>query len=230
VFERGGGLRTLTHSAAEVRISMLDGATLSAQNTSGALLGNAGGVSAVGGDVLFNVRMTDVSTTQPELVGAPAETSTLEYNAMNHEAFSALIELSRSPDTLIDDARRAAEATGAGPLLGATDVDRAANRLDDRLGDLENEILSKTHERIAFTLAAFLMVVTGGVMAMKLKDELPLQVYVWAFLPALVSVITISSGQSMTHKLGEPGLILMYAGVAALALFTFREYRVVSRH
>lgn len=226
-FDRGGGLRTLTHRAASVRITMVDGATLGSQNASGSLLGR--NASPSGGDVLFNVRLEDVSTVQDGLAGAPAETSTLEYNAMSHADYSTLVELIQPPTALIDTVGQLALSAQRG-ALGADRIERSADRLRNRLQDLEREILSKSHERIAFTLASFLMVVTGGVMAMKLKDQLPLHVYIWAFLPALVSVITISSGQSMTHKSGEPGLILMYAGVVVLALFTIREYRIVAKH
>lgn len=226
VYERGQGLRALTHRAVEVRLSMIDGAALAAQNASGALLGR--NTSPSGGDVLVNASLFDVSTTQPDLDGAPAETSTLDYNAMSHAMFSGLEELGSPPRALIAEADRIDEL-GLRSVLDANAIERASERLENRLDDLEREILSKAHERIAFTIAAFLMVVTGGVMAMKLKDELPLHVYIWAFLPALVSVITISSGQSMTHDTGGSGLLLMYAGVIGLGLFTVREYRIVSR-
>jgi hypothetical protein len=55
-------------------------------------------------------------------------------------------------------------------------------------------------------------------------------VYLWSFFPALASVITISAGQGLTHQAGPPGLLLLWGGVAALALVVWREYRLLVRH
>lgn len=73
------------------------------------------------------------------------------------------------------------------------------------------------------------MVVLGAVLGMRLRDSLPLAVYLWAFLPALVCVLSISGGQRMVHTYGFAGLPVLYAGVIGLSLFCFYQYRILAR-
>lgn len=99
-----------------------------------------------------------------------------------------------------------------------------------RLADLHLEIISKQHERLASSLACLVMIVTGAVMALRLRSRLPLTVYLWAFFPALFAVLTISAGQQTTHHSGLAGLIILWGGVAALLVYTFLQYRKVAAH
>ena len=97
----------------------------------------------------------------------------------------------------------------------------------DRLG---REIVSKRNERWAMSASCFVMVLCGAVAAMRLGSAQPLIVYLWSFFPALFTVITISGGQSVTHKTGLGGLAILWGGVAVLAVYTALVYRAVSRH
>jgi len=101
--------------------------------------------------------------------------------------------------------------------------------LKRRIADLQREILSKQQERFAGSVACFIMVITGAVMALRLRGSLPLTVYLWAFFPALAAVITISAGQQMVHKHGPVGLLVLWGGVAALMLYTLLQFRRVAR-
>ncbi len=134
---------------------------------------------------------------------------------------------------LLDEAARLGAApAGAGesPSARGARLREAADALRRMNDDLQREVTSKQHERMAFAAACFLMILTGAVVAMKLRDSLPLPVYLWSFFPALSAVITISSGQRLTHKSGDAGLILLWGGVAALAAFTLIEFRRLRRH
>ncbi len=102
--------------------------------------------------------------------------------------------------------------------------------LNNRLGDLFREILSKEHERFAHSAACLVMVLVGSVMALRLREALPLTVYLWAFFPALVGTLAISGGQQMTHSHGAWGLMLLWGGVAALSVFMFLEFSRLIRH
>jgi lipopolysaccharide export LptBFGC system permease protein LptF len=108
-------------------------------------------------------------------------------------------------------------------------VQKPRDALSRRVQDLMNEITSKQHERIAVCVACLVMVLTGAVMAMRLRDALPLTVYLWSFFPALAAVITISAGQQLTHDSGPPGLLLLWGGVIAQAGYTFVQYRELAR-
>jgi hypothetical protein len=109
-------------------------------------------------------------------------------------------------------------------------VQTPRNELRRRIADLMREVTSKQHERFASAAACLVMILTGAVMAIKLRAKLPLAVYLWAFFPALATVITISAGQQMIHAKGLAGIPVMWAGVAGLAAYTFVQFRQVARH
>lgn len=118
----------------------------------------------------------------------------------------------------------AAEASQSG------DVAAALAELRFRIEDLRREIMSKLHERAAMSAACLIMVLAGGLVALRMREARPLVVYAWSFFPALVSLVTIGGGQGLTHKAGEMGLLLLWGGVAGLAAFTALEFAQVRRH
>ncbi len=128
-------------------------------------------------------------------------------------------ELMRAADARL--ASRPGEARLLAPPLGA---------LRERIDDLLREVLSKRHERNAMAVACLVMVVLGAVMAMRLRESLPLTIYLWAFFPALGAVLTVSAGQQLTHEHGVPGLFLLWGGIAALGAYTLVELSRLSRH
>ncbi len=131
------------------------------------------------------------------------------------------------------------ELVGAA-LRGASDPDGVAGpdkvtltdarELDRKIRDLWLEAQSKLHERAAFSVSCVLMLLMGAIVALRLRDALPLQVYLWSFFPALACIISISAGQNLTHKIGYPGLFLLWGGVAFLAAFTAAAYARLCRH
>ncbi|HYE02359.1 MAG TPA: LptF/LptG family permease [Phycisphaerales bacterium] len=130
---------------------------------------------------------------------------------------------------------------GPGELLGLADARVAAftwddavrgprDRLRKKIEDLRREIASKRHERLAMSAACLVMVVTGAVMAVRLREGLALHVYLWSFFPALGAVLTVSAGQQMVHEHGGIGLLLLWGGVAALGAYTLGQYRRLAAH
>lgn len=120
---------------------------------------------------------------------------------------------------------RLAEACRDDPAVAAR-----ADELRSRIQRLRREIVSKQHERLAMSVAAFVMVLAGAVTAMRLRHALPLTVYLWSFFPALGTVISISAGQQMTHRLGPSGLVLLWGGVVALGGYVAGAFRLVRQH
>lgn len=134
--------------------------------------------------------------------------------------------LSRSGDELIELARKRVAARKAdGDVL-----DPPAQSLRREIDDVLREILSKEHERYAGAAACLVMIVLGSLMAMRLRDALPLSVYLWAFFPALGTMVTISGGQQLTHGQGVIGLPVLWAGVGGLAVFGAVEFMKLRRH
>lgn len=117
--------------------------------------------------------------------------------------------------------------------IGDPSAERLAfwvERLDTRIGELRREVFSKQHERLAMSAACLVMVLTGSVVALRLKDRQPLQVYLWSFFPALGCLVTISSGQQLVHEYGLPGLAVLWGGVLGLLLYALATFLVVRRH
>jgi lipopolysaccharide export LptBFGC system permease protein LptF len=96
--------------------------------------------------------------------------------------------------------------------------------------NLQREITSKQHERLAMAVSCLVMVLTGAVTAMKLRDSMPLIVYLWSFFPAIGTLIFISSGQQMTHGSGLIGIPVLWGGVILLAVYTLLTLRTLQRH
>lgn len=109
-------------------------------------------------------------------------------------------------------------------------VSEAKDDLTKSIGKLHREILSKIHERWAMSATCLVMAVAGAVTAMRLGGAMPLTVYLWSFIPALAGVITITSGQQLTHDMGAPGLLVLWGGVGLLVVYTLVSYLHVARH
>ena len=92
------------------------------------------------------------------------------------------------------------------------------------------EIRANHHERFALATACFLMTLTGAIIALRLREGMPLQVYLWSFFPALAAVITISGGENAVAENMVTGMMVLWGGVAALGVYTVFEYLRLRRH
>ena len=98
------------------------------------------------------------------------------------------------------------------------------------LDRLQREITSKQNERWALASSCLIMVVTGAVTAVRLRESPPLAVYLWSFFPALGAVITVMGGQQLTHESGAAGLFLLWGGVAGLGAYTLLTFLGIRKH
>ncbi|MCC6970706.1 MAG: LptF/LptG family permease [Phycisphaerales bacterium] len=149
--------------------------------------------------------------------------------------FSELSLVNGPMETLLDPAR-----TPAAKLLGDARprVEKAGDEfvkrpyadLEHSIASLLREITSKQNERFAMSVACVVMVVAGAMTAVRLSGSLPLTVYLWSFFPALATVITISSGQQLTHEHGWPGLMVLWGGVGIMGAYAAVGYWRLTRH
>lgn len=175
----------------------------------------------------LTLRLTNVTTEDRRVPGAAPELPEISYTNLRLPEPAAPARITDLPIAqLTADARSLADAA---PFAADTLL-RDVKRLNGDVRELRSEITSKLHERAAFVFATCLMVLTGAVMALRLRDALPLPVYLWSFLPAMLTIITISSGQGITHKAGIIGLPVLWSGVVALSIFTFTQYKALARH
>lgn len=146
--------------------------------------------------------------------------------ALDEGPLDELLDRERTPALkLIELVRPRVESATPDPLLAPP-----FNDLTTSVAKLRREVMSKQHERAAMSVACLVMVVSGAVTALMLTHSLPLTVYLWSFFPALATVITISSGQQMTHEEGPIGLVLLWGGVVAFAAASMFTLRSVARH
>lgn len=112
-----------------------------------------------------------------------------------------------------------ADGAAPGPVAARADVLRA------RVEDVRLEIRARLHQRYAMSFTAILLPMLGGVLAIWLRNSLPLVIYVWAFAPSILDILLISGGDHMIRQ-GQlaAGTCVMWAGngiLLALLLWAF---------
>jgi len=211
-------------------------------------------VAANSGQSTLDIRLKNVSTTGPKPAGQEAEDGTgwdgasgdgasgdaltgddvagerSEYTLANlvpaNDPLPQLLKLSIAE--LLASPQVQVAAPGGSVTKGP--LKRARDDLAKETANTLREITSKQQERLAASIACLVTIVAGAIMAMRLKDSLPLPVYLWSFLPALGALFSIAGGQSVTHRNGNAGLLLLYGGIALLVAWTALQYRKLAAH
>lgn len=155
-------------------------------------------------------------------VGAQQER--LPYTGMVLPSERELAEAGWSVWDLLDRAEEMKEQGDSNAALT-----RAADQLRERVVRQDRDIISKMHERVAYVGAVFLMAVLSAIISLRLRDSLPLPVFMWSFFPALASVLTISTGQNMWQRGGDYGAVVLWGGVLLLAGLAVHQYRALVR-
>lgn len=118
-------------------------------------------------------------------------------------------------------------------LTLSKNVSRAKGSLDTSLRKLGRKIIAQLHERAASAITCLILLVFGAVLAIHLKGQMPLVVFFWSFLLAVVSIIVINTGQTLAiakQSTVVSGLAVLWAGNIGLALITFMVYRKLARN
>jgi hypothetical protein len=229
----GGRIRRQDATGAVLRVPRASAVDAS---SAGPLASAAGPDAAERARIAFTLDLFEVSAREAD------ETGELIIPEGDEAAVGAMSEWTINQLTLADDpARKLLEQSTwklideAGARAAARPADReviapALAELNRKVGDLLREAFSKQQERFAMAAACLVMVLIGGVMAMRLRDSLPLTIYLWAFFPAIAAVISINAGQQLTHGYGPAGLLLLWGGVAALAAYAVVEFTKLARH
>lgn len=155
------------------------------------------------------------------------------------EAAGAAVLPRRSFGGLMPAGDRQASLTASAPARLLTVADQspadkpvadAAAELRSILGTLAREVASQHHSRAAIAVSCLVMVLAGAVGGLRLRDSRPLLVYAWSFFPSLLAILTIHSGQSVMVDDMLAGVLVLWGGVAALALFVLFDYAQLRKH
>lgn len=126
--------------------------------------------------------------------------------------------------------RAAGESAAGAPAELASSIEAAARDLENRARRLRREAMANQHERWSYAVACLVMTLTGAIMALRLRDGMPLTVYLWSFFPSLGAVITIAGGGNMVRANPALGLTVLWAGVAALVACALVAYADLRKH
>ncbi|MAJ47753.1 MAG: hypothetical protein CBC35_10890 [Planctomycetes bacterium TMED75] len=119
-----------------------------------------------------------------------------------------------SSQQLIKAARTPLPAGSYGPTKALqSELERLADRLVVEERNLDLEIIARILHRIAQSLTVILLLMMGAVLAVLLRNALPLTIYGLAFIPAVIDILLISGGEQMI-KYGDPisGSLVMFSG------------------
>ncbi|MFM9958841.1 MAG: LptF/LptG family permease [Phycisphaerales bacterium] len=213
-----------THTAERARLRFREPASDQAE-----LAASESADGTAGAGVWLRLELEGVTTSDRNDRAAQVRSDSQQYASLRTSTDHGAVRLGQGTFELIEAASVLTRA-GAGEGPGMDSFRRATNELRTKTDDLRREATSKLHERAAFSVSCFIMVLCGAVVALRLASALPLQVYLWSFLPALGCVITISAGQGLAHKSGSSGLVLLWGGVAALGVVTWAMYASLRRH
>ena len=104
----------------------------------------------------------------------------------------------------------------------------SAAELRRRMGSVDRDLWSNQVQRVALAVSAPLVLLLGAALAAWKRHSLPLTIYLLAFMPALLNIVTIAGGQQVMRGGGvTTGLAIMWSGnalLAALALHAFRRW------
>lgn len=156
----------------------------------------------------------------PRIVGL--EPSACTARPRNLDSVEALVAEATSPET----------ASEGAPALSAQRAAReSALAMVEAARSVRADIVARIVQRINQSLSAPLMIVLGAVLAVALRGTNPLQVYLLAFLPAILAILLVSGGEQMLkEKTSFLGILVASLGnIGLLSMIVFAA-RKVARH
>ncbi|MFN3165808.1 MAG: LptF/LptG family permease [Phycisphaeraceae bacterium] len=127
-------------------------------------------------------------------------------------------------------------------MKDAEGVRQARAWLRFRIIQLKYMIDAELYARLATALATPLLLLLGTLLAVRLRDQLPLVVFFWAFVLAIVTLVMIHTGQSMAERITIEqvqagrgldraiGVAVLWGGNVALLLVNARLYLRIARN
>jgi len=112
-------------------------------------------------------------------------------------------------------------------------VIRAHKRLENALVGLDMRITAQFHSRAASAIASSFLLLLGAVLSMRLKDQMPLVVFFWCFMLAVVTIVIIHTGNNMSNDHDTAiaaSLSVLWLGNVMLAIIIGAVYCRLARN
>ncbi|MBL1218839.1 MAG: LptF/LptG family permease [Planctomycetes bacterium] len=177
--------------------------------------------------------LEQVNLTDPSAM--PVARDTAELVGLRYLKPIGLLE-NRTDQGLMNAELRQRSATELVQLIRQDDYQFAepmVRAIRREIGRLQGVILSRLHERTALSLACLIMMLLGSVLALALRNALPLTVYLLSFIPAVVGILLIASGSDLVKSIDVSdiwGLLVLWSGNAGMAAFVSLIYWKVTRN
>ncbi len=116
---------------------------------------------------------------------------------------------------------------------GVATVAKAAENMKEQVVELMREIDARLHERAAVAVNCVLVLLLGATMSMHLRQQVPLAIFFWCFMPTVVAFLTISSGEHMISSDDTSwwtGVSMAWAGNLGLVGLIGLVYMKLSRN
>ena len=179
------------------------------------------------GEPVAMVSLKNVRVSDPRNRGVVSAKSEYAFDALAWSG--APLEGARAPsvDQWLNDpsVAAAAQADPTGPIAKARTVLVEQKKL------VRRKVIAQFHERGASAVACLLLAVLGAVMSLWRRGSMPLVVYFWCFLLAVVSIIIVSTGANIAKASQERfvgGLALLWVPIflqAGLSFWILRRLR-----
>jgi len=123
-------------------------------------------------------------------------------------------------------------------IRDASGVQQARHQLRFRIIQLKYMIDAELYTRLATALATPLLLLLGTLLAVYLHDRLPLVVFFWAFILAIITLVMIHTGSSMAERVAVDdlggdrliGVAVLWGGNLILLFVIARLYLRVARN
>lgn len=122
-------------------------------------------------------------------------------------------------------------ARAAQPARTDREVAGAVRQVEFELADLGYETAARLHQRAALATTGLLLVMLGSLLALVMRNTLPLTIYLLAFLPSILDMLLISGGeQTIRDNNLTVGAAVMWSGNALLAALSILAYLRLRRN
>lgn len=149
------------------------------------------------------------------------------FEPLSEKSIGDLLKQDASPRlTVLRDERGQGEAR-------KSDLGKATRKLRAEVIGLRRSIDSHLHERAAVAVNCLLVLLLGATMSMHLRHQMPLVIFLWCFLPTIVSFMLTLTGQNMVSDpdlSAQMGTAILWSGNGGLAALIGWVYFKLSRH